>query len=299
MNTFLVVPQWQGSGSSRALRLRDGAEAIAAELPVTATARVAVPLGAGDAEGTGVHRLSSLRRVRDEALDALTGLDGPVITIGGDRGVELASVGHAVRRRADGLCLLWFGARAGLHTPTTSPSGAFQEMVLRTLLGEGADELVPEVSLRPDQVVLAGVRALDDPEIGYLESVRIRTLGPAGPDSADLASAELTAGSLLAAIEGTGAASVYLHIDLDVLDLDQLNGVDEPQPFGVRVDELVGLIGAVRTRFPLSGAGITGFAPSSAEEAEEDLGSILRMIDALTRTVTTTSEPEEGGSADA
>ncbi len=78
-----------------------------------------------------------------------------------------------------------------------------------------------------------------------------------------------------------------------MLDLGQVNGVDEPQPFGLSVDELVGLIGIVRSRFPLAGAGITGFAPSSAEEAEGDLGSILRVIGALTRTETTASEQQE------
>ena len=30
---FLVVPQWQGSGSDRAMRLVEGAEAILADLP--------------------------------------------------------------------------------------------------------------------------------------------------------------------------------------------------------------------------------------------------------------------------
>ena len=39
--TFVVVPQWQGSGSSRAMRLVDGAEAIRGDLPSASTRSVA------------------------------------------------------------------------------------------------------------------------------------------------------------------------------------------------------------------------------------------------------------------
>jgi arginase len=38
----------------------------------------------------------------------------------------------------------------------------------------------------------------------------------------------------------------------------------------------------VRARFPLAGAGITEFAPASAERAADDLPTILRIIGALT-----------------
>ena len=52
---FLVVPQWQGSGSDRAMRLVEGAEAILADLPAAATERVDVPLEAGDHELSLIH----------------------------------------------------------------------------------------------------------------------------------------------------------------------------------------------------------------------------------------------------
>lgn len=270
MNTFLVVPQWQGSDSSRALRLRDGAEALRAELPLTATLTVDVPLGAGHSEGTGVHRLSAVRRVRDATLEVLASLSGPVITIGGDRGVELASISHAVQSQ-DGVCLVWLGAHASLHTPASSPTGAFHGMVLRTLLGDGTGELVPPVALTPLRVVLAGTRAVDSTENEYLESAAITMLAPD----------ELTPEALLTAIHGTGATSIYLHVDLDVLDPSQLNGVADPEPFGVSLNALVELIGQARARFPLAGAGVTEFAPATDKEAEEDMAGILRIISAL------------------
>jgi flavin reductase (DIM6/NTAB) family NADH-FMN oxidoreductase RutF len=64
--TFVVVPQWQGSVSARAMRLLDGAEAIRGDLPVSATTLVDVPIEAGDSLDTGIHRFSSLLIVPGE-----------------------------------------------------------------------------------------------------------------------------------------------------------------------------------------------------------------------------------------
>ena len=86
--TFVIVPQWQGSGSSRAMRLVDGAEAIRGDLPASSTRIVEVPLEAGDEQGSGVHRLSSVAMVRDSLVLELATVDGPAITIGGDCGVD-------------------------------------------------------------------------------------------------------------------------------------------------------------------------------------------------------------------
>ena len=62
--TFVVVPLWQGSVSSRAMSHADGAAAISGDLPAAATRVVDVPVEAGESLGTGVHRYSTLRRVR-------------------------------------------------------------------------------------------------------------------------------------------------------------------------------------------------------------------------------------------
>ena len=48
------------------------------------------------------------------------------------------------------------------------------------------------------------------------------------------------------------------------------------------VPALVAAIRALRDRFPMVGAGITEFAPSSPASAVDDMGTILRIIGALT-----------------
>ena len=56
MTRYLVVPQWQGSPSSRAMPLIDGALAIAGDLPRSATTIQDVPMEAGESLGTGILR---------------------------------------------------------------------------------------------------------------------------------------------------------------------------------------------------------------------------------------------------
>ncbi|BDZ44253.1 hypothetical protein GCM10025866_01620 [Naasia aerilata] len=80
------------------MRLGDGALAILGDLPSSRTSTVEVPLGAGEPLGTGVARFSSLRLVHDRLADLLSGFQEPAIVIGGDCGVELAAVEHAIAR---------------------------------------------------------------------------------------------------------------------------------------------------------------------------------------------------------
>ena len=269
--TFVVIPQWQGSGSSRALRLSDGAEAIRGDLPFASTRVVDVPLEAGDEQGSGLARLGSLQLVRERTHQVLAEVPDWALAIGGDCGIALAPVERAVAAGGDELAVVWFDAHPDLNTLETSPSGAFSGMVLRTLLGDGVGALVPAAPLAAERLVLAGVRSVDEGEDAFLSGSPI-TRVPAG---------ELATG-LVGAVESTGAASVYLHIDLDVLDPAELAGLSDPVPFGVSVAELVQAIRSLTARFRIAGASIAGFSPSSVEAANDDLPGILRIIGALT-----------------
>jgi len=250
------------------MRLVDGADAIRGDLPTASTRIVGVPLEAGDEQGSGVHRLSSIAMVRDNLALELASIDGPAVTIGGDCGVELAAISHVLDRDA---AVVWFDAHPDLNTPESSTSKAFTGMVLRTLLGDGPTALVPAAPLDAARVVLVGARAFDPEEDAVISARGIRTI----------AADEVGPESIIAAAEATGATTVYVHIDLDVLDPADIAGLGAPEPFGVRATVLVETIKALLARFPLAGAGITEFAPASPESAVEDLPTILRLIGAL------------------
>jgi arginase len=257
------------------MRLVDGAEAIQGDLTTSATRTVDVPVGAGEAQGTGVLRYTALQTVLANQKRVLASTTGTVVTIGGDCAVELGAIPHALALAGDAIvAVVWFDAHGDLNTPQDSPSHAFHGMVLRTLLGDGAEGLVPDAPLTPERVVLAGTRSLDDAEAAFIDDAGIRVVTPAALGEP---------AALVEAIAQTGATHVYLHVDLDVLDPAQVDGVGYPEPFGLSVQQLVRAIDAVRAEFPLIGAGVTEFAPSSPDAASDDLPTILRIIGALTR----------------
>ncbi|MFD1503071.1 GNAT family N-acetyltransferase [Streptosporangium lutulentum] len=229
--TVVEVPQWQGSGSATAVRLAEGAALLGDMIPEAERVRIQV---AGTLKETAERTRTALDRVRD----------GLVVTVGGDCGVELEPIAAALRRYGERLTVIWFDAHADLNTPDSSPSGAFHGMVLRTLLGDGPPELVPDQVLRPEQVVLAGVRALDAAESDFA-----RATGIAGRSA-----------------PGEKTAALYIHIDLDVLDPDVFGSVGAPEPGGTLPQELVEQVAALAERFEIVGLGVTEYEPARRQD---------------------------------
>ncbi len=258
------------------MRLVDGAAAIQGDLPFSATRMVDVPIEAGDALDTGVHRFSAIQQVRERHTAVLKDTADWALSIGGDCGIALAAVEHAARTHPGDLAVVWFDAHPDLHTPETSPSGGFCGMVLRAISGEGPAELklAAASSVSLDHVLLAGIRDVDDAEDVLLQERGL----------VSVSCSELTdPAALVTAVAKMGAKHVFVHIDLDVLDPSALDGLSDLIPFGLSVADLGGAITALRAEFVLAGATITGFAPASPEAATDDLPSILRIIGALTR----------------
>lgn len=271
MTRFIVAPQWQGSSSARAMLLIDGAEAIAGDLPRASTTRVDVPLEAGEALGTGILRFSTLVTIRERVSEALAAVQGEVpLVIGGDAAVAVPGIAHALASHPD-LAVIWCSARGALHSPASSPTGAFESMALRHAVGVGETPLIVE-GLAPERVMLVGVRDLDDAEAGVASSSGIPIIGVD-----DLADADAVA----RAVRTSGASHLYIHIDLDVLDPAVISGVTSPVPFGLDVAALTALVAALRAQTPLVGASLSGFAPQTPAAAIEDLGAILRLIGSL------------------
>lgn len=267
---FLVMPEWQGSASARAMLLTDGAEHLRGDLPPSARFDVPVPAQAGDALGTPIARLSSLLAARDGAREVLREHAAPAITVGGDCASTLAGVERAVARDP-GVAVLWIDAHPDLQHPSTSPSGAASGMALRHALGLGAHDLNSAHPLDPARVLLVGAREIDPEEADAITELGVRAL-PAG---------SAAAATVAAWLAETEATSVYIHVDLDALDPAEFSSVHTAVPFGLTTGELTQAIRAAVASAPLAGAAICEFAPADAEVAAEDAPTVLRILAAL------------------
>ncbi|MFI6903975.1 arginase family protein [Nonomuraea sp. NPDC050394] len=302
--SVIEVPQWRSSGSRTAERLVEGARLLAEMVPGGDRVRVEVAEGSTPAELAVTA--SRVRAARD-------GAQGFPVTLGGDCGVDLEPIAAAVRRYGERLVVLWFDAHGDLNTPDTSPSGAFHGMVLRALTGEGHRELLPEVSLDPRRIVLAGARDLDAAEVSFIEERGVRHLrvedlagtdalpdavaqagtdalpdavAQGGTDALPDGVARAGADALLDAVAraGDGEVAVYVHIDLDVLDPGEFASVGAPARGGLRAGQLLGLVEAVAGRFEIAGLGITEYEPNDPG----DQATLTPLVAALVKTCTQT-----------
>ena len=128
----------------------------------------------------------------------------------------------------DRLAVVWIDAHGDLNTPDTSPSGNLWGMPLRMLLDDGV--------VAPDDVALVGARSLDPPEQDYLDETGI-------DDSLDRAL--------------DGADSVYVALDLDVLDPGDVE-VFVPEPDGAPIEQVEAILRDAVSRAALVGIGVTG-----------------------------------------
>ncbi|MDN3480144.1 arginase family protein [Curtobacterium sp. APC 4022] len=264
---FIVVGQWQGSASSRAMRLADGAAAVAADLPRTATTTIDVPTGAGDRLDTAVARYTSVLTVSGSVAEEAGVATEPVLVIGGDGSSVL---GASVLVGPDTAVVRLSGS-SGFRALNRAQPVAAETAALRLLVDRPAD-LFPDLPVvRAASVVVAGTRGTESAEAAALDRAGITHLDvdAATPDA------------LRGAVERTGADSVFVHVDLDVLDPSEVDGLLEPVPFGIDGAALVALVQAATAGRRLVGAALTGFAPVDPSRAVEDMGVILRVVGAL------------------
>lgn len=114
--------------------------------------------------------------------------------------------------------IVWFDAHGDVQTPETSASGFLGGMPLRLLCGYRPELIAARLGLRPvaeEHVVLVGARDLDPPEVSFLARSAIRRRDVASLVAADLPDMPL-----------------YVHVDLDVLDPQDVPGLRYPAPGG-------------------------------------------------------------------
>lgn len=155
-------------------------------------------------------------------------LPRPALVLGGCCCAHLGAI-RGLAARHGRLAVVWLDAHGDLNTPATSPSGNLWGMPLRLAIDEGA--------VAPEDVALVGARSLDPPEVAYLEQAGI-------DDDTERAL--------------TGAAAVYVAVDVDVLAPGQL-ACFMPEPGGLSSDDAVALLRSVRGfGLPVAGVGFTG-----------------------------------------
>ncbi|MCL8026889.1 arginase family protein [Nocardioides bruguierae] len=268
----LLWPQWQG-----------------ASLPVVAELLPEVPIEAartGYAVGTAVlqavlpsHPGTTARvPVEPTVTDEVTVVDGVeskdvvlrqlsaglatigehdparILTLGGDCSVSVAPFASLAARYGDDLALVWIDAHPDVGLPGSENAG-HHAMAVSLLTGHGDPDLLAALPgrLDPSRVALAGLHSWDEGDIGNVSAWGITSFSP--QDLRD------GAGELVAWLRSTGCSRVAVHLDVDVVDSDEVVLGLGMEPGGMRIDEVRALLAALDDAADVVGLTVAEFIP--------------------------------------
>ncbi|MDT7919431.1 MAG: arginase [Meiothermus sp.] len=199
------------------------------KVPVVESLRAQQALG-------GLGYLEAIRAVCLDTIEALNQMPAGVfpIVLGGDHSIAMGSVTGASRGERTGV--IWVDAHADFNTPQTSPSGNIHGMPLAHLCGLGDPRLVdlgrPGAKVRPEDVVLIGIRSLDAGEVRLLRErgVTVFTMKEVDVQGIPAIAQQVAA-------KFAGFSRVHVSLDADVLDPEIAPGVGTPVPGGLTYRE--------------------------------------------------------------
>lgn len=183
-----------------------------------------------------------------------------VFTLGGDCAVEIAPVSYLNQLFQGNLAVIWLDAHGDLNTPASSPTKHFHGMPLRLLLGDGHPRFLEECfsTLKPEQVVMAGIRDLDPPEQEFITTQNIQCFGVS----------ELTDGGakMVQYLHTKKVQNIYIHLDLDVLDPDSLPCALFKTPNGLEMTALLETLENLKTEFNMVGMSLLEYVSLEKEQ---------------------------------
>ncbi|HDG4007570.1 TPA: arginase [Staphylococcus aureus] len=138
------------------------------------------------------------------------------LVLGGDHSIAVGSV-SAISKHYNNLGVIWYDAHGDLNIPEESPSGNIHGMPLRILTGEGPKELLELNSnvIKPENIVLIGMRDLDKGERQFIKDHNIKTFTISDIDKLGI---KEVIENTIEYLKSRNVDGVHLSLDVDALD---------------------------------------------------------------------------------
>lgn len=177
------------------------------------------------------------------------------LILGGECTLIAGSLSAAVER-IEPLALAFLDAHADFNTAQTTPSGYLGGMCLAHVCGFFAEALPwPAAAGFPGKnVSLIGGRALDPGEVENLARAGVNRIAPEAPDAAARVR------------DSVRGKSIWIHVDLDVVDPALMFAVSHPTPNGITFERLSELLSAIGTSAMVQGIELCGYQPAKDPE---------------------------------
>lgn len=194
---------------------------------------ISVPRPNNDLDKKQNHTLRNLDEIVEVNEDLAEIVDEQVkrnrfpLVLGGDHSIAIGTIA-GVSRHYENLGVIWYDAHGDINTEDTSPTGNIHGMPLAVSLGLGNERLTSIITenpkIKPENVVLIGVRDLDEGEKKLLRQLNIKVYTMHEVDRLGMpAVIEETIQYLKNKTDG-----VHLSFDLDGIDPKDAPGVGTP-----------------------------------------------------------------------
>lgn len=211
--------------------------------PLKNSREISLPYG----ESTLAMILPQIASLSQAVINAVYANEFPVV-IGGDHVMAVGSVSGIVKalNAQQRFGLIWIDAHMDAHTPETTPSHAYHGMPLAALLGYGIKDLTDLISpgpkLRPENVVLIGVRSYEEEEAKLLQDLNVKVFF--SEDVKQRGFQPILEEALTIATHNTIGFGV--SIDLDAFDPSEAPGVGSPALNGLKSAEVLPFLSYIR-----------------------------------------------------
>ncbi len=173
--------------------------------------------------------------------------------------------------------VIWFDAHGDFNTPETTPSGFFDGTCLNAIVGNSWKAVVNNMNdftpVPEENVIFIGARDLDEAEAELIENSKCETV------SVD----ELSGSKLNEQLDllKNRVDDLYIHIDMDVLDVNEFKANHYAVPNGLTVEQLNEVVKLAKEKIKISGIGFASFdaAYDTDNKAVKIVEEVINQID--------------------
>jgi arginase len=203
-----------------------------------------------------------------------------VLVLGGDC-AQVIGLLTGARRYYKHLNLLWMDRDADLNTPASTPSGRIDGMVVASVIGRGAPELVrfwgESPLVREPDVLLFGLQRMDPPEQEFLNKSPLRYVRA---EEIQKKGAAASARDALAHLHADSREFVA-HLDIDIIQQEEFPAVNVPGSGGLRLEEVRESLREVLSQKNLLGLDVAQYNPDRDPDGSGAQKLVELLVDSL------------------
>ncbi len=215
-----------------------------------------------------------------------------VLVLGGDC-AQVIGLLTGARRYYKHINLLWMDRDADLNTPASTPSGRIDGMVVASIIGRGAPELVRfwgETPLvREPDVLLYGLARVDPPEQEFLSRSPLRYVYAADIQKKGAAASSRDALAHLHA----DSREFVLHLDTDIITQEEFPSVNVPGSGGMNFEDVRQSLREALGQKTLLGLDVAQYNPDRDPDGSGAQKLVDLLVDALAARLEALVPPRE------